>query len=501
MTEIAMPEPAAPKAAPKTSTASPWRDNIEAMLMAIIMAIVLKYFIVEAYRIPTGSMQPTLMGNDKVGVYDRILVDKFSYQFRDPERFEVAVFRYPLDRSKNYVKRIVGVGPEYFRVFNGDLWHRATEDDAWAIARRPEHVEMETWLKLYMDDAEQNVFFDTVKANWSVGRDFELEGARRIRFGASQGSIMDAYNDGYPDAIKNKIPRNQRGSGEHPLGDLRIDGTLTVDANVKWVAFEMREGALAYDFRLPGPAAPSDAAPQIRLRDLGKLVEINTDQTSGIEFEKAAEPMRLEAGVAYDFNAQNFDDVLSLKLDGELLCSAPVASNPNQASALYIETSSGQVAFQDVMVYRDIYYTNDNALVDQVFIPDGNYFMMGDNTLDSADSRMWQEHRIEHLLPNGEVELVIGNHRQGNGMASQSDFTNDINPLTSAISDLENGPITWFRDEWGELHHYLPSEFQSAKPMTQPAPFVRRDQILGRAISVFWPIRPFDGILRVKMVD
>ena len=37
----------------------PWRDNIEAVVMAIIMAVMLKYFIVEAYQIPTGSMQPT----------------------------------------------------------------------------------------------------------------------------------------------------------------------------------------------------------------------------------------------------------------------------------------------------------------------------------------------------------------------------------------------------------------------------------------------------------
>ena len=70
---------------------TPWRDNLEAITFAVIMAVVLKYFIVEAYKIPTGSMQPTLMGNEETGVFDRILVDKLSYQFRDPERFEVAV--------------------------------------------------------------------------------------------------------------------------------------------------------------------------------------------------------------------------------------------------------------------------------------------------------------------------------------------------------------------------------------------------------------------------
>ncbi|MFT5080210.1 MAG: signal peptidase I, partial [Planctomycetota bacterium] len=115
MTEIAMPEKAETKesggkkkGAKKGGRSTPWRDNIEAILMAIVMAIVLKYFIVEAYRIPTGSMQPTLMGNSATGVYDRILVDKFTPVLRDPLRFETWVFRYPLDQSKNYVKRVVG---------------------------------------------------------------------------------------------------------------------------------------------------------------------------------------------------------------------------------------------------------------------------------------------------------------------------------------------------------------------------------------------------------
>ena len=118
------PDPSAPDstALDASTRKRPWRDNIEAMTMAIVMAVMLKYFVVEAYKIPTGSMQPTLMGNEDTGIFDRILVDKLSFHLRDPERFEIVVFKYPLDRSKNFIKRLVGMPGEHFRIAEGDLW-------------------------------------------------------------------------------------------------------------------------------------------------------------------------------------------------------------------------------------------------------------------------------------------------------------------------------------------------------------------------------------------
>ena len=126
------PEPAAAgSGASAEPRKKPWRENLEALSMAIVLALLLKAFVVEAYKIPTGSMQPTLMGmghDPRLGgatqpsVHDRILVDKFSYKVRDPRRFEVTVFKYPLDRSKNFVKRLAGMPNERFAIRNGDLW-------------------------------------------------------------------------------------------------------------------------------------------------------------------------------------------------------------------------------------------------------------------------------------------------------------------------------------------------------------------------------------------
>lgn len=65
------------------------RENIDALAIAVLMAVLMKYFAIEAYQIPTSSMQPVMMGSKAAGVYDRILVDKSRYilPWNEPERW------------------------------------------------------------------------------------------------------------------------------------------------------------------------------------------------------------------------------------------------------------------------------------------------------------------------------------------------------------------------------------------------------------------------------
>ena len=138
-----------------TKIHTPWRENLECFAGAIVMALILKFFVIEAYKIPTGSMQPTLMGDEGSGVLDRILVDKLSYVFRDPARWEIVVFKYPLDLSKNYVKRLIGLPGERLAVADGNLW-RSTDGTAsslrgeWEILQKPKRgsgATLETTLR------------------------------------------------------------------------------------------------------------------------------------------------------------------------------------------------------------------------------------------------------------------------------------------------------------------------------------------------------------------
>ena len=78
-------------------------ETLDACLFAAILSLVIITFIVQAFYIPSGSMEPTLM------IDDRILVAKFVYRLEPVHRGDVIVFRYPLNPQRDFVKRVIGL--------------------------------------------------------------------------------------------------------------------------------------------------------------------------------------------------------------------------------------------------------------------------------------------------------------------------------------------------------------------------------------------------------
>ena len=94
---------------------SPWRENLESLVWAVAVALVIRTFIVAPFKIPSGSMRPTLIEGD------RILVGKFIYRFHKPERGDIIVFRYPLDPKRPFIKRLVGLGGDHVEIRDGKI--------------------------------------------------------------------------------------------------------------------------------------------------------------------------------------------------------------------------------------------------------------------------------------------------------------------------------------------------------------------------------------------
>lgn len=69
---------------------------------------------------------------------DRLVVSKYAYSFEDPERWDVAVFKYPGNSQVNYIKRVTGLPGEELRIFQGDIYTRPLDsEDEFTIARKP----------------------------------------------------------------------------------------------------------------------------------------------------------------------------------------------------------------------------------------------------------------------------------------------------------------------------------------------------------------------------
>ena len=91
------------------------RENVEAILLAVLLALFIRTFIVQAFKIPSGSMEDTLL------IGDHILVNKFVYGIRmpfsnktivpisEPERGDVIVFKFPQDPKMDFIKRVVAI--------------------------------------------------------------------------------------------------------------------------------------------------------------------------------------------------------------------------------------------------------------------------------------------------------------------------------------------------------------------------------------------------------
>ncbi|HHT9154976.1 MAG TPA: S26 family signal peptidase [Candidatus Tripitaka sp. YC43] len=455
------------------------KENLQWIILSILLALLIRHFVVEAFKIPTGSMAPTLLGvhkdvvcpncgwsftrdhysttatcpnclfnidirNDGSHGGNRLFVNKFIYGFNKPERWDVVVFKYPLAevtckdcgylmvdqewvegfkckkcgssrlkrKHKNYIKRLVGLPGEELQIVGGDLYINNH------AAKKPKEVQEELWVPVYNSRHapkeevvppwtferflwKQTDMFTKGTSNTSlllktprespVGGDSAAVGSSPATFASFARKITDsyAYND-----VK----------GTEEVGDIKLAFSTKIVQETGGAIFcAIERGSRATPNEAPNEG--SKAAPDnpdlflvsLAIKSTSDTQEKSYLERSGQRLQEA--DVYLSPGQSYQVEFYHADGSVRLFLDGQEIFSydydMTLPTRGISKSGVKLGGREANCLFEDIEIYRDIYYSSDLFSgrwggVTPVRMGTGEYFVLGDNSINSKDSRVWK---------------------------------------------------------------------------------------------------------------
>jgi len=120
------------------------KEYLEPIVFAVLIALFIRAFIVQAFKIPSSSMEPTLLVGDHLLVYKFIYGIRIPYtdikflQYNKPKRGDIVVFIFPKDRRKDFIKRVIGTEGEKVEIIHNKIYiNGKVIDDPWGHFTMP----------------------------------------------------------------------------------------------------------------------------------------------------------------------------------------------------------------------------------------------------------------------------------------------------------------------------------------------------------------------------
>lgn len=434
-------------------------NTLELLVTALILAFVFRAFVVEAFRIPTGSMAETLRGShyhlrcircgfpydvggdwwsipkprcpscgydlpQGMGVSisngDRILVLKCLYQFLPAKRWDVIVFKNPVEPRENYIKRLIGLPGETVEIIDGDVYIDGH------IARKPPKVQEELWMPIYNNDYQMlrrgrvlptGGDGENVAATWRQPFENEPNSAWNLNAKGPTVFALDAepdeihtlrYNDGVGNGFRASYAYNG-GGGDHqqPIcSDLMIRFDVTNTRPQGLIGAILRKYGIDYraTVDLKGTLTLEKAVDGV----FGELARVHIDpaQPGTRRFQFANVDHQLVMSFA--------DHTVRYDLGTAPTDVGPKPRRGGPAAKLF---GSGSLKLWHIGLYRDIHYIGDRILRagegDPFTLGPDEYFACGDNSPCSLDGRLWATRGIGNDGPQYTAGVVPKDYLMG----------------------------------------------------------------------------------------
>ena len=531
------------------------RETIESIVIAIILALLFRTYEAEAFIIPTGSMAPTLQGQhmdincEKCGLRyrtgatdenstvpsefqdpvshthcpicnyemrmrrngpkkqldhnsnngDRILVNKFIYDFSEPQRFDVIVFKNPNNGKQNYIKRLIGLPGERLLIENGDIYTiddnnrrqivRKPEDKVRVLLQLvddthhiPEEMEQANWPLRWNQWAQATKAWSTQKENgnpeyflaptdsmnWLTYRhlrpevedwaDFE-NGDQNLSPRRLLGQLITDYY-AYNDAIQSRKGAAGAVPGAHWVGDLALEAELQVNSDSGIAAFRLVEGGTEFVCRID--VATGEARIEC------ENDKVTFEDRDGEPVDTPTATTRMKGKGKYKILFANLDDKLYMWINNRLVpfdASAftrdelPVpkwsTSNAGDAEPLGVGGQEIDMVVKRLKVKRDIYYTSA-----------GGTDRLSDTEIRSENS--------------------ISFHTLYKYYKDPTSWSSDEAIHYFTLGKQQTDPMFYLEDD-----QFLPMGDNS--PQSQDGRiwsgerYLHRDYMLGRAMLIYWP--------------
>ena len=440
------------------------RETIESIIVAIVLALMFRAYEAEAFIIPTGSMAPSLQGQHmdlecqncklryrsgaskensetnpkqfvdstycpicqyKTKVYntkepdhksnngDRILVNKFVYDFSEPERYDVIVFKNPNDGKQNYIKRLIGLPGDNLLIENGDIYVMDEVDGEYekSITRKPpeklknvlqavddtnhigELLNDVQWpsrwqafdgSKQWTTDAtgENPVFRSSAQpdAHWLRYRHYQpfknewstiSSGLLPTRFRNNSlppGRLIgDQY--GYNDGVyqNNEALVSTQNLGLHWVGDLGLEFWVDIKSSDGTLMFDVVEGGVHFVCEIDIATGKATLSAQ----DEASKTKVTFQDASGNPVESPSAKTKINGSGSHHIMYVNADDRLNLWIDNNYVefdaaaftwDGIPIptysADDPGDAEPAGIAAKNAELDITRIKVLRDLYYTS-----------------------------------------------------------------------------------------------------------------------------------------------